>query len=252
MDSANDLNWDELLSVDLMSLDEERDTSPQISNYILKNNNNNLVIDALEPLNDKIAIIYSYNKLKENTLLIENWINSLELIKGEAKYPGGRFPDIKNINEFIFLIYELSSFSDNILRSNYFTDEWLIESLKNFEESTFDLIDALTYFGFVHYKEEDYENKYFFSDVLKNIASKKLNEKYLEILKIISTSKTCKELLIIQHYTRFDNMTKSIMNDKLSNDPNIIENRKTVEQKNKIINNFRSWYLDICSVLIPN
>lgn len=249
MESSNDLNWDELLNVNLMSLDDERNTSAQVSSYMLKNNNNINIDVPSEPLNDDIDLIYIYDKLKQNTKIVENWVNSIEKANSRTIFPGERFPNIENINEFIFLVYELSELPDDSLTNSYFTDEWLISTLNNFEESTFDLIDALLYFGLVHYREEDYDNKYFFSDLLKKISNKKYNEKYLEILKVISTSRTCKELLTIQCYTNFDNMTKSIMIDKLSRDPNIIENNKTLSQKKKIINNFRKWYLDINSTL---
>ncbi|WP_368644724.1 hypothetical protein AB4027_06345 [Alkalibacterium putridalgicola] len=249
MESSNDLNWDEFLNVNLMSLDDERNTSAQVSSYMLKNNNNINIDVSAEPLNEEIFFIYSFDKLKHNTKFVENWITRIEQTNSRSIYPGEHFPDIENINEFIFLVYELSSLPLNLLSKSYFTDEWLITSLNHFEESTFDLIDALTYFGIVHYKEEDYDNKYFFSDIFKKMANENPEDKYLEIIKIICMSKTCKELLTIQNYTNFDNMTKSIMIDKLLKDPNIIENRKTHKQINKIINNFRNWFLDINKIL---
>ncbi|AQS53904.1 hypothetical protein BW727_101537 [Jeotgalibaca dankookensis] len=244
-----DLDWDDLLNVDSLSLEEERNTSAAESDYIVRKNseNTNVEYDA-SVLKNKKVINYAIdvNSLMGNTIKInkfdkDNFVNFFNNEKFIEVNPLNKFPKNKSLFSVFFLL-------DNISKEN------ISESVFNFTCASKDgedvgrvLIDTLIYLNYLSVIESFFipTSKFF------TLSLKKTDEKVLSFIKDLSNYKTIKECLMIQLYgNNFDSITREIIFDKLSNDPSVLHEELLKEQTFELTKNLRSWYLELRSTLI--
>lgn len=241
------LDWDSLLEVETISLDKERETSAQMAKYILDNQDKLEDTKNYKWLGD---LKHKINYNKRNLNKFKNpynqiWIEEMHSAKSINIYPGNQFPIIKNIEELFYLVNYFVHLTEDELNSCYITDSWFLHNTKDFTERIMDLVSCMVYFDFIRIINDSRSGKYVFTEnviLLKNVSYK---NRFIVFLGIISQCETVRELITVQYYSQFDNLTKEIMRDKLYENPSILEYKVDERAIKKIINNFRLWYLSI-------
>lgn len=233
----NKIDLSKFLVNDGLSLQEERDTSLAVSEYLIKKK-------SIQPeqLDHQVKVVLEIDFSKE---FLENHtdfrldlakidvFNLLSIEKTELIHPKIPFPKTKNLDDIFNFLVSLTTLSNKA--STHI-------SFKHVKDSDRVLIDSLLYFKYLSLTDDDY----LITESFTKLYGKSIENKYILFIKQLGKSPSVRDILRLQLSSEhFDSINKNIIRNDLLGDGSIIEENLTDRELKSIINNMRSWHLSI-------
>ncbi len=244
MDSMpDDLDLDSLLFPEQLSLEEERNSSLAVSEYLINNSDS---IDL--SLYDKIIEVntndliehkeFSFTKIDTNKLF--EILNS----KTEHINPQLFFPKIKHLNDLFWFLHNLNNMEP-------YNSKIIFNTNNEISELSNTLIEAAIFFQFFDIVDENSNTFIITTSDFKTFKNKNIEEQYLLFLQNIGADKTARECITIQlNDPIYDKISRKMIFNKLIDNHNIQEEHLANNDITAIVNNVRYWYLDIRKYLL--
>lgn len=246
--SKFELDWDDLLNDDTLSLEQERNMSVALSEYLVsQEDNSDLVNTNLDGMNAFFCDIkektfarktkkYSMFSREELTTRLDNQ----EFVEVNPLIP---YPKVRSLEK----IFNLATYLSIYAKSNVY---FQFEQVFYFGQKGKEFVLSLVYLGYLHQVEKDYGVVYLPTNNLKRLRFQSERDQLLSFVEQITSRKTIKECLMLQFYTgTFDLITKQIIADNLSKDLSVMHENLTSSEIDNLVNNSRSWYLYIKNTL---
>lgn len=233
----NDFDLDKYLEVDFITLEEERNTSISVSDYLAKN----------EPVETLIDSNTNYTILDINDFDIENYdyfpniktdqiITILKSQQLSHPFPGIPFPKIRDL-DLLFSLYK-----HLVLHTE--TNHVSFKNNNHDIHSDSDFVAAAEYYGIINFSGYINNNKVY--SIENEINTFNLDELYLHFLSIIGRCKVTRNALIVQlNMGTFDYISRNMVLSELNDNPNVIEQALTLADKRHLVTQMRYWYLTI-------
>ncbi|MDE1550019.1 hypothetical protein [Jeotgalibaca caeni] len=238
-----DIDWDDFLEDDGLSLEEERDTSVAVSEYLAKQEtieSNKNIEDILsgkriEILNVNISSLPK--KLNRSPLL--NKDEMIELLNNKDFIdvnPIIYFPKIKSIG-FVFSF--LKKISTRLSENTVFQFRY-----GEYKESEIKLVNTLIYLGFLEVRNNSYESFYIPTNTLFELKQVEDSKKIIYFVSQLVRHKTIKESMMLQIYSsNFDSIAKEILLKNLSENLSVLNENLDSKEIKELMYNMRRWYM---------
>lgn len=247
-----DINWEEFFEDDRLSLEEERNTSVAVSEYLARKDTLPVTNDAGNPLKGKklekvqVNISSLSNKIVKRSKYTKNelvdLLNNREFVNVNPAIP---FPKIKSL---AFPFSFLNKLSSRINQNSVFQFKY-----DEYKEMEMDLINSLVYLGF--FEENIYNDESFYTPTSVLFEFKKCDssKQFVCFIQELVRHKAIKECLMLQVYSEsFDTMTKDILVSRLVEDLSILNENLPKKELDDLMYNIRRWYLEIKNCLIKS
>lgn len=237
---SDDPELDKLLKVDTLSLEQEVNTSTAVADYLSRTGPRRK--ERLKDIKDNFSIKINKNLYKKSKLTLNKYsvdeFHDLINHKNNKINPAIKFPRIKDFNKLFWFFH-------NILTPEMHNKKIYFDYNENSDFSK-EAINALCFFDYFKYVSIDGENFYIITDQTKKFITLNLNERYLQFVVDATKNDTVRSAITGQLFVViYDNITKGVIKRRLLQDPNIIEENVSGNDLNKIIDNFRFWFLNI-------
>lgn len=243
-----ELDWDSLLIPEDLSPEEAKSHSKIITNHLSK-----LVTNQFKDSSNlnNITEITIDNTLLESQELELDTISNNELFnyfQGEKVAVNSNifFPKIKRINVLFWFLHNLGHF--NIKNSKI-----IVNNREELSLNYYQLVEAALFFGFLKRIQENEEVYLFPTSFYEELLNQPIDKQYPLFLASLGRNETVSEVLQVQlNDPIFDNISRQMVSNILSKDPNIRKEGLSESEIHKIVNNFRYWYLDIKNNILEN
>lgn len=222
------------------SLEKEREQSVEVSEYNIKNKDNNNI-----KLSEALKIYIDDSLLKINSKNFEKITGDefFDLLNSEQVLisPEIKFPKIEKINTLYALLDALAKKDISSHPIIFIQDD------EDFNE----LIESLVFFKFFEVHNVEDNKVYLVTEYFNNFIKENNSRKYIYFVKILGANDTVRRALSLQiNVPVYDRISKQMITNYLIEDVNIIEENLDINSIKKIMNNFRYWYLDIRTNLL--
>ena len=249
-----DLDWEELLSLETLTLEEEKESSLAVSEYLVKHGEEIQVInDAKEyslllgeeiifPEKREYYSSQNFNKMSKNQIIqsIENQ-NTIEV------FPTIVFPQVKELHS---LMVVLDKIIDVTNKNGHYSEKQLIQVMANPANEPKHIVNSLIYLGFFKVISNASDRKLINGEKIQEFLDVAIEDRFLFLVECLCQHKAIKESIMLHFFASYDSLTKEVIVKKLKEDLNINEMNLSYQELLKIADTIHGWYIDIRTYLL--
>lgn len=249
-----DLDWEELLSFETLTLEEEKESSLAVSEYLVKHGEEIqsindtaeysllLVEEIIIPEKREYYSSYNFNKMSKNHIIksIENQ-NTVEV------FPTIVFPQVKELHS---LMVVLDKIIDVTNKNGYYSEKQLIQAITNQTNETKHIVNSLIYLGFFKVISNASDRKLIYGEKIHEFLDVASEDMFLFLVECLCQHKAIKESIMLHFFASYDSLTKEVIVKKLKEDLNVNEMNLSYQELLKIADTIHGWYIDIRTYLV--
>lgn len=249
-----DLDWEELLSLETLTLEEEKESSLAVSEYLVKHGEEIqsindttgysllLVEEIIIPEKREYFSSQNFNKMSKNHI-----IQSIEDQNTTEVFPTIMFPQVKELHSLLVL---LDKIVDTTNKNGYFSEKQLIQAIVNQTNGPKHIVNSLIYLGFFKVISNASDRKLVYGEKFQEFLDVAREDRLLFLVECLCQHKAIKESIMLHFFASYDSLTKEVMVKKLRGDLNINEMNVSYQELLKIADTIHGWYIDIRTYLV--
>lgn len=249
-----DLDWDELLSLETLTLEEEKESSLAVSEFLAKHGQEIqsihdttdyyllLVEEIIIPEKREYFSRQNFNKMSKNHIIrsIENQ-NTIDV------FPTIVFPQVKELHSIMVVLDKIINVTN---KNGYYSEKQLIQAIANSVNEPKHIVNSLIYLGFFKVINDASDRKLIYGEKIQDFLDVASEDRFLFLVECLCQHKAIKESIMLHFFASYDSLTKEVIVKKLKEDLNVNEMNLSYQELLKIADTIHGWYIDIRTYLV--